>query len=986
MGYNMDVDTASVASVASNAPSAASTAHPRRRPAHESVSLVHKRPESRARTHSPDAAAVSQPNNSEARPSTSPSSLEALPGKNSSGESSNAEKWFEKSNNHATGTSPSFADDSPPFFLQNSSSEETPSQLNPESRGQMYLQVPSADDLPLRAGLLQLGTDNSSTEDYRSVIDDLTIENKRLKRKLKSYQKLQDSRLKDQKLFEIRVHGLPTTKKRELEEMLKKFALGLGGPPGVDSAHPFFAAAPHLPPPLDHNKSGSSSASNLNADSAYASASLSGQGSSAQSSSNSRRKTAAAKSRQQHNSIQSFLHDIPEGLLPRPSAAMTEKAKRKLVVRRLEQIFAGKGAVSGSQHAGQQQEVSQLAASMDRNTYFETEGHQPPKEGIREASILSEKADQDLINRPVEEQPIKGKAIVGIKSKSLEQRPTRPLDLDPYRAQVPVENMQYIRHLGFSPPVHITEPPQDGHGWIYLNLLANMAQLHTINVTTDFVRRAVQEYSTKFELSSDGRKVRWKGGRSITRHSSSGDDSPLVDASGNMSSDRSSPRKKLKISQQDSESGSKLSNSLLYPQDNKFAYTPLFYQRSSNGDSSLSSDEEDEDTNESSFPPAQTGDSSGMTSSGIKTSSTKLNKSRETGPIIFYNNAKFCTDLSGEVKTEDALTYNTFLYHSIGRQAVGLAESSCASSSGSADLGPLQASAELPDAMDLDDNPIPAQDELHFPESSPMSPQSKKSDNKVEFEVSGLGGVCPADNFTIDVQSMHASVDDKSAPMSQCHPMPSRYPQKIASILEEDGNSTQRKARIAFHKKVVVARREELPPSRLPDASRLILAGDVTPEDDDDEDEDSDVEDIRSPGPLSLDDSPPSVAPQKIDMNYLSSDDEEDSDEDDVDDDTESDGSVDMLATARKIDPEAIRQKEREYDAAVAERLAEEIPAGSSAATAGGGSGFASPASHVDLKDWEKAKRSANKARELRKSADSEKRETTKRRRDELDA
>merc|ERR1711977_791494 len=47
---------------------------------------------------------------------------------------------------------------------------------------------------------------------------------------------------------------------------------------------------------------------------------------------------------------------------------------------------------------------------------------------------------------------------------------------------------------------------------------------------------------------------------------------------------------------------------------------------------------------------------------------------------------------------------------------------------------------------------------------------------------------------------------------------------------------------------------------------------------------------------------------------------------------------------------------EREYDAHMAERLAEDIPAGSTAATAGGGSGFASPASGVGKEEYRRAK------------------------------
>ena len=70
-------------------------------------------------------------------------------------------------------------------------------------------------------------------------------------------------------------------------------------------------------------------------------------------------------------------------------------------------------------------------------------------------------------------------------------------------------------------------------------------------------------------------------------------------------------------------------------------------------------------------------------------------------------------------------------------------------------------------------------------------------------------------------------------------------------------------------------------------------------------------------------------------------DSEEDEDDDEYEED--SDDEVDFLAAARAANPAAIHAREREYDAAMAERLAEEIPAGSSAATAGGGSGFNSP-------------------------------------------
>ncbi|KAF2158051.1 hypothetical protein K461DRAFT_318050 [Myriangium duriaei CBS 260.36] len=962
---SMDIDIASIESKTSE--SSSLYPHPRRPPAHQSVSLVHNRSASRARSHSPGIGPTHQPPEPIKRPSSSPSSLKPLIGKDDSGESSNADRWFEKSNNHASRNSTSFVDDSPPFFLQNSSSDETP----PLNANGQPTNAPSS-SLPLRTGLLHLGTDNSSTEDFRSVIDDLTIENKKLKRKLKGYQKHQDSHLKDQKLFEVRIHGLPAAKKRELEEMLKKFATGLDKSSNPEPGNSGYGSlASNRVPGFVQNQS---------SDSAYASGSGSGQGSYAQSGSETKQKGSSF--RQQNMSIQTFLHDIPEGLLPRHTPAMTEKAKKKLVVRRLEQIYAGKGAVVGNQHAGQQQEVSQLAAKMDRNTYFETRGQQAPQEGIREARIMRQTSTKDFAKQ-TEQDPsvLKGHQVNTTTkfgkahSQRLDQRPTRPLDLDPYRAQVPADNFQYFKHLGFSPPgADAMEPPQDGHGWIYLNLLANMAQLHTINVTPEFVRKAVQDYSKKFELSSDGRKIRWRGGKSVTKTSTDGDNTPSVGASGSghLSSERGSPNKRLKMSQLDSsESGSKPSTGLLERQENKLAYTPLFYHRSSNDDSDTSSsDENDEDTNESSFPFPQPGNSSGMTSSGIKTSSTKPIRKRDTGPIIFYNNAKFCTDLSGDVKTEEAMLYNVHLYHNLGQQPVGIAEPGSSSPPSKTDMrGPLANASELPEAMDLDDNPIPKKDELNFPDQSPLSSQSSKDPKAYEFEVSGLGGVCPADNFTINVQSMHARVDDNTAPLNTDHPIPSRYPTNIAGILQEDEHNVSRKARAAFHKKVLGTRQEHLPPSRLPDAS-CFMPGDITPEDDDV----SDAEDAISVTGESPEMPAPSTAPQKMDLDYTSSSEEseqenEDDDEEDDDSSISSDGSLDLLATARQLDPEAVRQREREYDANMADRLAEEIPAGSSAATAGGGSGFASPASGVDRDEWENARRLYKELRARSKEA-----------------
>jgi len=242
--------------------------------------------------------------------------------------------------------------------------------------------------------MMRAGTDGESSDDFRGVIDDLTIENKKLKRRLKKYEKLHDAHLKDDKLFEIRVHGLEADKKRELEEILRAFAAGVAPQPAPAFPPNGYAS---ISPGLKTHQTGSSQASNQLTDSAYASMSASGQGSSVPSvgASKHRRNVQAAKSRQQN--IHSFLHHIPEGLKPHPnSEAMSERAKEKMVVRRLEQIFAGTDALVGPHHQTMQQEdVSQTAARADR-TAIEAQGQQALLEGHREADMMNTETEDPL--------------------------------------------------------------------------------------------------------------------------------------------------------------------------------------------------------------------------------------------------------------------------------------------------------------------------------------------------------------------------------------------------------------------------------------------------------------------------------------------------------------------------------------------------------------------------------------------------------------
>lgn len=820
--------------------------------------------------------------------------------------------------------------DDPPFFLQHSSSEETP---NHGGQGVMMDQ-----QVPMHVLMRTNNTEDSGSSDFRAVIDDLTVQNKKLKRRLKKYEKLHDAHLKDEKLFEVRVHGLSSTKRRELEDLLRNFAVSAAGQTNAVSASQASNPYDRAVPTLKTHKTASSS-SNF-ADSAYASnsASASASGTSNSTSLQSRhpyRRSSKART----SNIQTYLHDIPEGLLPQHPAAMTEYSRKKLVVRRLEQIFAGTGAGIGDHHHPiQQQEVSQMAAKADRSA-LEATGQTAKIEGIREAPIMKDDEDRSAedASGPEITQGTESEQKPGL---SPQQRPTRPLDLDPHRAQNPHDNFQYIRHLGFSPPEPTTmQAHEEGHGWIYLNFLFNMAQLHTLNVTPEFAKKALLDYSTRFELSEDGRKVRWKGGRTITR-SASDTDGSSPSTYGN-SFNGTSPQKRSKSSHH--VAGAK-KRRMTEKQDSKFAYTPLFFHRTSEDDSDLSSEE---DETESQFLAPPGGDSSAMTSSGIRTVSLRQKKQSDNGPIIFYNNAKFCTDLSGEPKTEAAMMYNPILYHATTEHALGIPRPSEASTTGIFESrGPLDGAKDLPEAMCLDDNPIPEALELNFPVTTPLSDVSGASGparNPVDLEASGIGGIYPSDNFSVNVKTERKRNHAAMAQPGQQKP----YSARIAGLLKENKQQS-----VHFEDDVVSTFHQELPPSELPPASCFM---DIDEYDDDE----SEFEDYQSIIPdLDRVHDVPATAPQTIDMPYLSSSesDDDDDEEGNKDDDAASDGSLDLLATARKLDPQSVQAREREYDAHMAERLAEEIPAGSSAATAGGGSGFASPAAGISRKEYEEAR------------------------------
>ncbi|KAM0347946.1 hypothetical protein ACHAPU_004447 [Fusarium lateritium] len=601
----------------------------------------------------------------------------ASPRRNSSGDSyqtgqSDPNTWFDQSNQNATATFDSnVMEVDPPFFQKESDS--------------------SNDDKPFYnhhqlAPPKLTAAHSSSADDYRSVIDDLTIEIQKLREELKRYKNTGPGMLRKDKLFEIKVHGLPKMKKRELEATLRDFASGLDGSPDTTSSQnkkSRHANRDNMYSGSGSKHASSSSGSNFRpADSAYASMS-----SGAKSSGTSLSRPSMGSQAKSSEAVESYLRDIPEGLYPR-HMVMTEKERKKLVVRRLEQLFTGK--ISG-RHVVRKQPVRSTGDSAAlAPVVAETQPratstlHEPPtlQTGgtgtTREARILP--TEQQSGNSGSKSQYTNNGSVSNSNADANEsggsgngngsgtspsptetglpeQRATRPLDLDPDRTQVPADNMDYIRHLGLVPPELLVEQRnQDVHpdveGWVYLNLLCSLAQLHMINVTPDFVRSAVSDISTKFQLSPDGRKIRWRGGTEGTRFSSdssgyNSQKSPSTDDTED-GLDKKRKRQKTERSTGDefrsgtsSHKGVKFDPQLCAPSES-FHYKPLFAQQDSSGGQTSA----DETVSSFGLPEESNVGESRWALSGSGASGRR--KRRHDGAIIYYSGAPFCTDLSGD--------------------------------------------------------------------------------------------------------------------------------------------------------------------------------------------------------------------------------------------------------------------------------------------------------------------------------------------------
>lgn len=922
-----------------------------------------------------------------------------------------AEKWFNDNNKHVSrAQNAAFPDsrssgpvtvpcgtklvpDDPPFYLDQQSSSDidsacaVPSDQSTEPRCKRTQRV-----LPTRSIRSRMDSRQSTSEEFRSVIDDLTVRNKKLRQKLKKYEELHCSILQEEKLFEVRIHSLPANKKCELEQTLRSFASSLRESPDLETLDTAPPQTSLVPGPLPLGKTSSSpwTSSSKRVDSAYASISATGQTMISQSTRNDARsiRNHLRSAELKRQNIKSFLHDVPQEVLPR----ISKKAKRQMVVRRLEELFIGKrAATSGSNQSLQQQEVSRSANS-------EAGGRRVATKDVREARILP--PGVDFLSDPANDeqtmsQPQDSKQGSDLKSRgptpsggeTPEQRPTNPLDLDLYRAQVPADNIQYIRHLGLASPMMNSDAASDQlDGWVYLNILTSMAQLHTLNVTTEFVRKSVADLSSIFELSTDGRKIRWKGSTEGTRMSSDGDSS-----AGEYGQSGSRRRRRVPGTEQsDVNDVAQLSNCNSSTEFGAGEMNrPVFLGQVKNGSdlhyqplifrgTRLEDDEDysicsDDSLSSHDVPDDMTGaDSNSRGPRGSRPRSNLFRPQRENGPIIFYNKAKFCTDLSGDTSGTriDDISFTRFTDDPIGREMLNPRMSLDGPEKrllhGSNRTGSAKAKSSVSSIMG-------SYLTMEQPEPS-RSDHICKATEPMYLEASGLGGVQPRDNLVINVQVQHGKKQRldhntrlspsrdhvrRDLPVARHKIVNLRIDNLRYSNLPTSAESTES----LVEAKIISSRMTMLSPSTLPDPSYLCLPFSSDNEDDDEDDNNTTSEDDVRQKPSLVSSLEQQAADEDARGFNLASSSDEASQESSFVRTSEGsdDSSIDLLAHARVLDPDTIAAREREFDSNVGQPLAE-LPAGSSAATAGGGSGFPSECSSSSLtmeesRPWAKKRR-----------------------------
>jgi hypothetical protein len=464
----------------------------------------------------------------------SPSRASSLSGKRSLGEVSNAGRWFEQYNTEVKEDNMACMNDGSPFFIDNGPFIQTAPAIQRRGAG-----ADTRSSIDPKTSLSQLDTDYVSVETFRDIVDDLTVQIGSLERQLRRDDKSNSLVSESRKPFEVKVHSLKADEKQELERILHRFVNGL---PNRNNFEDLASRYEDLLPSGEPYSAISSRISILDTRSPLASDSASASELSPSISDNMQREIPEC-GRSKQVLVQPNLKYAGNSVLSRERfEVMATHTKKRLVVDRLEQLFAGEDVFSGPKIQALQRPETLHEVTRVEHSIIQAWNEQTIPETVCAVRMLN-KATETLVTATTTEkleaaQQAQTSHLLGPELGEKSTKALPRLELKP--SQLVAENVRYIRQIGLSPVNSETAMlPGDEYEWFYLNVLANMAELHILNVTRDFIRKAVSELSGHYIISTDGQKVRWKSRWNLLRKRTHDDH-----LSGSMADETSVPRGK----------------------------------------------------------------------------------------------------------------------------------------------------------------------------------------------------------------------------------------------------------------------------------------------------------------------------------------------------------------------------------------------------------------------------------------------------------
>ncbi|POY76127.1 hypothetical protein BMF94_0850 [Rhodotorula taiwanensis] len=403
-----------------------------------------------------------------------------------------------------------------------------------------------------RSGESQAAGAFVSEESFRDIVDELTLQNQRLKQRLKRFESARvPNNLRNERLFEIRFFdGLPKQRRREIESFLTDYVQTLSSSgdhvsssssrinvTGGSSAHDHTESTSSIGATL---RSLRSSEKEVLAKEAMAialqgaSISAAGQSASASGSGSGSGSGPDRKMRDRRKDSSGGLHTAtmePLGSVPTPPIATPTLPDPPPLLRRPTDFFPPERDVlaapsfSGPEPrsltgTGSGMRISDPTSKKRRRTPAATPAAPPSPERtsrLRRTASYDGSVTSDSIAAVQDPERLEGLVVEllerlfweclpveGAEEETL--APANPLHSDPQ--PLPAQsstNTQYLRTMLFS------EETQKSGGFLYLNLLATMAGLHRLNVSVGTVRHALRSRSHLLEMSTEGNKIRWKG-------------------------------------------------------------------------------------------------------------------------------------------------------------------------------------------------------------------------------------------------------------------------------------------------------------------------------------------------------------------------------------------------------------------------------------------------------------------------------------------